>query len=132
MELKGKVAYFSHSKSLFGTDHEKMILNRLKGIFKGKIICPNHDLGNLENPEDYAQIASNSDLVFVWGESNHSELSKGCFKEVEEAMNISVKVILIEVNADTLSLRDVWTFHKHDDGNYLEYGYVESTEFASI
>lgn len=127
-KFSGDMAYFSHSKSLFGTEKEKLVYEFIKKHFEGNVICPNKHLGELTNIGDYAKIASNADFIFVWSESNSSDLTKGCYYELDSFVSgeIANNAILIEVNGNTINLRDIVTIHKFDEPNYFEYGWVES------
>jgi hypothetical protein len=131
MKFKGKTAYFSHSKSLYGTKEEKFILCELERILKGIVICPNRDIGNFKGHEYYDEIASKLDLVFVWSESNHSELTRGCFKEVEKALH-KLPCILIELSGDSINFRDIITIDKYEEENNFEYGSVESVAIETF
>ncbi len=122
----GDMAYFSHSKSLYDTKEEKLVYKYIKNHFDGNVICPNKHLGELTYKGDYAKIASKADYVFVWGDSNHSELTRGCYEEVETAMHEGAKVILIEVNGGDVYLRNIVSLEMYDKPNHFEYGWVES------
>lgn len=126
-KFSGDMAYFSHSKSLFGTE-EELVYKFIKKHFEGNVICPNKHLGELTNIGDYAKIASNADYIFVWSESNHCILTRGCYTELDEFINgiIANNAILIEAYGDTVHLREIVTIHKFDEPNNYEYGWVKS------
>ena len=132
MKFKGKTAYFSHSKSLYGTKDEKFILGELERILKGIVICPNRDIGNFKGYEFYDEMVSKLEVVFVWCESNHSELTKGCYKEVEKALDKNLPCILIELNGNSISFRDIITIDKYEGENYFEYGFAESVALEMV
>lgn len=129
MIFKGDMAYFSQSKSLHNTKHEMLVYDYIKKHFEGNVICPNKHLGELSEKSDYSKIASRADVLFVWAESNHSELTKGCFKEVDAYLfNCKDNAILIETNGNNILLRELVTIHKHDYPNNFECGWVESVK----
>jgi hypothetical protein len=132
MKFKGKTAYFSHSKSLYGTKDEKFILGELERILKGIVICPNRDIGNFKGSEFYDEMVSKLDAVFVWCESNNSELTKGCYKEVKKALDKNLPCILIELSGDSINFREIITIDKYERENNFEYGYVESVAIEII
>ena len=63
MKFKGKTAYFSHTKSLYGTKDEKFVLGELERILKGIVICPNRDIGNFKGYEFYDEMVSKLDKI---------------------------------------------------------------------
>ena len=132
MKFKGKTAYFSHSKSLYGTKDEKFVLGELERILKGIVICPNRDIGNFKGYEFYDEMVSKLEVVFVWCESNHSELTKGCYKEVEKALDKNLPCILIELNGSSISFRDIITIDRYERENNFEYGFAESVALEMV
>ena len=134
LKFIGDMAYFSHSKSLYGEIEESKVYDFIKKHFSGNVICPNRHLGELTDKSDYAKIASNADYIFVWSESNHAELTKGCYMELDAFVigDIAVNAILIEVFGDTIALRKIVTIHEHDDYTQYDYfGWVESVSLIS-
>lgn len=71
--------------------------------------------------------------MFVWSESNHAELTKGCFKELEAFITdeIASNAILIELIGNTLNLRKILFLEKYDNPTSLEYGWVESVHLST-
>lgn len=127
MIFNGDMAYFSHSKSLYNTEHEMLVYDFIKKHFKGNIICPNKHLGELSEKKDYAKIASRADVLFVWSESFCGELTRGCYKEVKAYLfDGKDNAILIEICGKNILLREIVTIHKNDNPDNAEYGWVES------
>ena len=134
LKFIGDMAYFSHSKSLYGEIEESKVYDFINKHFSGNVICPNRHLGELTDKSDYAKIASNADYIFVWSESNHAELTKGCYTELDAFVTgeIAVNAILIEACVNTITLREIVTIHKYDyPTEYGYYGWVESVSLIS-
>lgn len=47
LKFSGDMAYFSHSRSLYGTSEEEKVYDFIEKHFSGNIICPNRHLGDL-------------------------------------------------------------------------------------
>ena len=126
MKRKTKTVYFSHSKSLYNTEEEKIVRSEIERIINCKIICPNLDIGDCNDAEIYRSSVINSKLVLVWSESNYGILTKGCYSDVNNALIYDVPTVLIELNGRSIDLRQIVTIEKFEDGNFFEYGCVES------
>ncbi|PKG42784.1 hypothetical protein [Psychroflexus sp. MES1-P1E] len=126
------VVYFSHSKSTYGTENEKLILDFLKNEFKIEVICPNNDLGDLMYPPNYAHVASEADVLFVWGEYNDGQLSKGCFDELEASIHKGKELYLLEVHGSILHIRWISNIDKNKDFDFFDYGYATSAELKKF
>jgi hypothetical protein len=97
-KIKGNVAYYSHPRSLYNTSIEKKVLKNINKIFKGTVICPNNNIGDLNDPRDYLTISGKADVIFVSPSPEHEGyLSNGCFKEVENALNNNIPVFMIKI-----------------------------------
>jgi hypothetical protein len=112
---------------------KKLVYDFIRRHFKGKVICPNKHLGVLDDKKEYAKTASKADNIFVWSESNHAELSKGCYQELEAFM-LSCSIgqpILVELKGKSISIRWIVTIDEYDDPTYFEYGWVESVHLST-
>ncbi|MBZ9779848.1 hypothetical protein LB452_13045 [Psychroflexus sp. CAK8W] len=125
---KGLTAYFSHSLSTYGTKNEKRIFKFLSNELQMEVLCPNQHLGDLKYLSNYAEIASEVDILFIWSESNDIGLSKGCFDEAKAAIEKGKQLFLIEVHGDELHLRWISNLIKEFEGNLNDYGIVICSE----
>lgn len=107
-KTKSATAYFSHSKVLYNSYVEELAYQHLQSVFKGKIICPNKDLGTLQEPTDYARIAARQDVVFVFTNSHKNTVSRGCYAEVKMALEQHRKVYFLKPVLNDYELQEVF------------------------
>ena len=87
-----KLTYYAHSKRIYNTKEEARNIKILKGLGY-KVLCPNNNLGELNDIKPYLTVVSRSkDVVCTEYKGN---VGKGAFAEIKEALkrNISVGVL---------------------------------------
>jgi hypothetical protein len=111
---------------LYNTSIEKKVLKNINKIFKGTVICPNNNIGDLNDPRDYLTISGKADVIFVSPPPEHEEyLSKGCFKEVENALNNYIPVIVIQIENEKIILKYLLWVDDEKKKSIVKYAYME-------
>ncbi|TSA37705.1 MAG: hypothetical protein D4R64_05015 [Porphyromonadaceae bacterium] len=89
-------AFFAHSTHSFDTDTETRILKLLRG--KYRVLCPNNDIGRLEQFKKYLNIVGWSDLVVVLEHEGY--ITMGLYSEVLHALKLGIPVWVIRESPD--------------------------------
>ncbi len=84
-------AYFAHSTHSFDTDTETRILNVLRE--KYRVICPNNDIGRLEQFKKYLNIVGWADMVIVLEHEKY--VTMGVYSEVLHALKLGIPVLVV-------------------------------------
>ena len=124
------LAYFSHGILIYNSDKEKQEFDFLKTIIDGHIICPNHHIGKLKNPDAYQNIINKVDCVFV--SETDGFLGKGSFNECKTALGNKIPVFVIRHKNNKLVLERLTKLNQVSEYNLYNYGQLISKKIKSI
>lgn len=96
--MKKQTAYFAHSKKKYNTTEEAEELAFINKHFGGKVICPNKDLGELGEIENYLKIVKSTDCVYTT--EFQGMIGRGVYDECTFALenNIAILVVRRDIN----------------------------------
>ncbi len=118
-------AYYAHSMRIYNSKLEKEEFDFINNRYKGKVICPNKELGELGDINKYLEIVKNCKEVYI--SEYHGMIGKGVFDECKTALNENIPVYIIRKDIDkkfyVLEVRDVERT-KHLD--FIRYGIVKT------
>lgn len=91
--MKKKTAYYAHSMRIYNSQREKEEFEFIKTRFNGKVICPNKELGELGNIDEYLKVVKGCSVLYI---SEYKEfIGKGVFLECRCAMENEIPIYLI-------------------------------------
>jgi hypothetical protein len=93
MKTRLKKAYYAHSMKIYNSKREAEEYAYIKSIFKGNVVCPNKDLGELGSMKRYLNVVSDADAVYA-SEFNE-RVGKGVFEECETALKLGIPVYVV-------------------------------------
>jgi hypothetical protein len=97
MKTRLKKAYYAHSKRIYGTKREAEEMAYISSIFKGNVVCPNKDLGELGSMNRYLKVVSDADAVYAT--EFNGRVGKGVFEECETALKCGIPVFAVRKGA---------------------------------
>ena len=83
--------FFAHSTHSFGSDTETSILKLLRE--KYRVLCPNQDIGRLEQFKKYQNFIGWADMVIVLKHEKY--LTMGVFSEVLHALKLGIPILVV-------------------------------------
>ena len=91
--MKKHTAYFAHSKKKYNTAEEAEELAFIQKHFRGDVICPNVNLGELGDIEHYLEIIQSVDCIYATEFRGY--IGRGVFDECTFALENKIKVHVV-------------------------------------
>ena len=122
-------AYYAHSIKTYNSKREAEEYAYIKSIFKGNVVCPNKDLGELGSMNRYLKVVSDADAVYAT--EFNGRVGKGVFEECETALKLGIPVYVVRKGANGFYCFPVRGLKIEDQGiNWVFYGsLVVDTKF---
>lgn len=114
--MKMGTAYFAHSKRKYNTADEAAELAFIKKHFGGKVVCPNNDLGELGDIENYLKIIKSTE--YVYASEFHGMIGRGVYDKCHFALTNGINVLVVRKdtkgNFFVQMVRDVIEINEND------------------
>jgi hypothetical protein len=91
--MKKGTAYFAHSKKKYNTTEEAEELAFINKHFGGKVICPNNDLGELGDIENYLKIIKSTDCVYTT--EFQGMIGRGVYDECSYTLENNIALLVV-------------------------------------
>jgi hypothetical protein len=88
-----RTAYFAHSKRKYNTADEAAELAFIQKHFKGEVICPNNNLGELGGIEPYLKVIQSTICVYV--SEYFGMIGRGVYDECHFALTNGINVVAV-------------------------------------
>ena len=86
-------AYYAHSMRKYNSSEEAEEIAFIQKHFKGEVICPNVNLGELGNIERYLEVIKSVDCVYATEFRGY--IGRGVFDECTFALKNKIKVFAV-------------------------------------
>ena len=114
-------AYYAHSMKIYNSKREAEEYAYIKSIFKGNVVCPNKDLGELGSMNRYLKVVSDADAVYAT--EFNGRVGKGVFEECETALKLGIPVYVVRKGENGFYCFPVRGLQIEDRGiNWVFYG----------
>lgn len=91
--MKKGTAYFAHSKKKYNTAEEAAELAFIQKHFKGEVICPNNNLGELGSIEPYLNVIHL--VICVYVSEYFGMIGRGVYDECHFALTNGINVLVV-------------------------------------
>jgi hypothetical protein len=91
--MKKVKAYYAHSKRKYNSLEEVEEMSFIQKHFRGIVICPNKDLGQLGKMEDFLKVVKSAVRVYVT--EYFGFIGKGVFEECSLALQNNIEVFVV-------------------------------------
>lgn len=122
---KVDTAYYAHSIRIYNSKLEKEEFDFINNRCKGKVICPNKELGELGDIKKYLEVVKSCKEVYI--SEYGGMIGKGVFAECKTALKENIPVYIIRKDIDkkfyVLEVKDVERTEYHD---FVRYGIVKT------
>jgi hypothetical protein len=96
--MSKKKAYYAHSMRKYNSQEEAEELAFIIRHFKGEVICPNKDLGELGGIEPYLKVIETTTAVYATEYNNY--VGSGVYEECSFALLKNIPVFVVRKNSN--------------------------------
>ena len=118
--IKGK-AYYAHSMRKYNSSEEAEEMAFILKHFKGEVICPNVNLGDLGEIERYLEVIQSVDCIYVTEYEGY--IGRGVFDECAFALDNKINVIVVRKNQNgKFFVQEVSEVIETNSFNFVRFG----------
>ena len=123
--MKSKQAYYAHSMRIYNSTTEKNEFDFIKKRFKGKVICPNNELGELGDIKKYLEVVKKCKAVYI--SEYLGMIGKGVFLECETALKKDIPTFIVRKDVDgEFYVLEVESVERTKYNDFVRFGLVKT------
>ena len=123
--MKIKQAYYAHSMRIYNSAIEKNEFDFIKKRFKGKVICPNNELGELGDIKKYIEVVKKCKAVYI--SEYLGMIGKGVYEECKTAFKKKIPTYIVRKDVDgEFYVLEVKGVERTEYLDYVRYGLVKT------
>ena len=119
--MKNGKAYFAHNKRKYNTPEEAEELIFIQKLFKGDVICPNLNLGDLGKIERYLEVIQTVDCIYA--SEYQGYIGRGVFEECTFALENNINVFVVRKDQNKkFFVQEVTEVIETNSFNFVRFG----------
>ncbi len=119
--MKKARAYYAHSKRKYNSSEEVEEMSFIQKHFRGNVVCPNKDLGQLGKMEDFLRVVRSAVRVYVTEYFGY--VGRGVFEECSLALQNNIEVFVVRKDLKgKFFVQEVKDVLETNSFNFVSYG----------